>query len=630
MTSADNENGARWPINSLLRQLRPDPGFEIERAVFASYSADLRVVAAVLMALTGSAQDPEVASRVRFAQALRKLRGKVAFVVQRGRIHKPKALAAVSALLDRFIFEADCPEGIIENAHSWHPKFAVTKWRNERDASNGTWRVWLGSRNLTRDLSRDVGLLLTEGNYSLSHSSSKSLLAAVDQLQSWLPDNVRPLRSQDVLSLKQAKWKLPVGVRNISLHWIAGTSEFPQGPQQYDRAIVVSPFIDAASIHSAIAWMKPGLQPVIAAPEVELQRECPPGWDPEKKADVRILHGSPDDGLPYRPLPSAKEPGNDDTADQEDELDRSDEASRIHAKLIYLSSGKSRYLWLGSPNFTDRGWTRNFELAARLEATFSNNDWFDALNGIIRVCQTYVPAHQEEAAADRAKDLLEKTRKALCLNLKVQQRRDKNRVQLHAEQPLPPLPAGMELRVSSPWPNCSSNIWMPGNKSADLGALPLELCSDFVLFELALDGIPAHWIMRVPFYPPLADDRDNAGLSTYLGPAGYMDLIAAQLTSSFSGSSPPWDAPPDHPPVPKGLGWKHIKGPTLEALLRLYISDKTAFAAFGETVSIFRQEAHRWPARDVNTEALWQELDAFNRLWDDLGNHLLKRAVRGT
>lgn len=630
MTSETERKSRDWPVNSLLRQLRPEPGYTIERAVFASYSADLRVVAAVLLALTGSTQDPELGNRVRFAQALRRLRRRVAFVVQRGRIHKPKALASISGLLDRYVFEANCPEGAANGAHSWHPKFAIMKWRNEKEGTSA-WRFWLGSRNLTRDLSRDVGLLLTEGDYALSDQSSTSLTAAVNRLQRWLPDEVRPMRPQDVHDFTQAKWKLPTGVRALSFHWVPAADQFPQVRQECDKAIVISPFVDSTSINRSISWMKPGVLPIVVAPEVELQRECPLGSSAVSKVDLRVLHGSPDDGLPYDPPPPPKDSAGETTDSNEGELDRSDEASSIHAKLIFLSSGKTKRLWLGSPNFTDRGWRRNYELAAQLEGTSSNSEWFDELNEIIKVCEAYTPVVRIETLADRTRDLLEQVRKSLCHELKAHQRKHQEHVQLHAEQPLRALPPGMTLSISSPWLSQKGVPWPGGATSVDLGVLPLEACTDFLVFELTLDDSSVNWIMRIPFDPPLADDRDNAGLYSYLGPAGFLQLIGAELHDYTSGSSPPWDAPPDEDdPSTKRATWKHVKAPTLEALLGLYVQDRARFADLARSIASFRQEAHRWPARDANSEELWRELDDFNRLWDGLGIKLAEREPRGT
>src|SRR3546814_8687509 len=83
-----------------------------------------------------------------------KLRGKARIVIQRGRLAKMRRTPKVAAVLDQFVREVD----IDEATGSWHPKAALIKLR----AGDGTatWRLWIGSRNLTECVNRDIGLLL--------------------------------------------------------------------------------------------------------------------------------------------------------------------------------------------------------------------------------------------------------------------------------------------------------------------------------------------------------------------------------------------------------------------------------------------------------------------------------------
>src|SRR5438477_120620 len=84
-----------------------------------------------------------------------------------------------AALRDKFLFEAACDE----RRRSWHPKFAVMRWTRPEDKARA-WRAWLGSRNLTRDLSRDAGLLLAESADANAGSALLGLRSAVEGLQS--------------------------------------------------------------------------------------------------------------------------------------------------------------------------------------------------------------------------------------------------------------------------------------------------------------------------------------------------------------------------------------------------------------------------------------------------------------
>src|SRR5205823_360456 len=102
----------------------------------------------------------------------------------------------------------------------------------------------------------------------------------------------------------------------------------------------------------------------IVAAEVELARACTP--ELASAAELYTFAASPEEGLAYESLESQT---NVDVGDTERELDRSDEASTYHAKLIYLRSPTEKRLWLGSANLTQRAWSRNVEIVAELTAT---------------------------------------------------------------------------------------------------------------------------------------------------------------------------------------------------------------------------------------------------------------------
>src|SRR3546814_6644710 len=80
----------------------------------------------------------------------------------------------VAAVLDQFVREVD----IDEATGSWHPKAALIKLR----AGDGTatWRLWIGSRNLTECVNRDIGLLLVSAaKRSEEHTSELQSLMRI-------------------------------------------------------------------------------------------------------------------------------------------------------------------------------------------------------------------------------------------------------------------------------------------------------------------------------------------------------------------------------------------------------------------------------------------------------------------
>src|SRR5207247_1910367 len=163
--------------------------------------------------------------------------------------------------------------------------------------------------------------------------------------------------------------------------WLDGSEDgFPKIDPPQQHVIVVSPFVDADRLRGALKWVQQGTKPIILSSDVELGRACASCPELAEDLDMRTCSIGVEEGTPYeQPLPHAE----DDAGDTEREVDRSDEASGYHAKLIYLRRGRERRLWMGSANLTDRGWSRNFELAAELISTGAKDPWAAVLRDIV-------------------------------------------------------------------------------------------------------------------------------------------------------------------------------------------------------------------------------------------------------
>ncbi len=600
-----------WPTHSLLAQFRPEPGWELDRACFAAYSADVRVVTAALLALAGSATEPELGSRVQLIQAIRRLRGRAAFVVQRGRIHWPRNLPKVAALLDRFLFEAECDE----RRRSWHPKFALMRWRRPEDGVFA-WRAWLGSRNLTRDLSRDSGLLLVEATHPNYGQPLRGLALSARALQANLPARMARFSEPELEALAAVRWAAPKGIGKMQVHWLDGTRKaFPE-VRGLRRVIVVSPFVDAQSMDAACKWLGDGGRLAIVASEPELARTCTA--ELASNAELYTFPAAPEEGLAYEAMPSQ---ANVDEGDAEREIDRSDEAGAYHAKLIYLRSATERRLWLGSPNLTQRAWSRNFEIVADLVAA-GRDPWSAVLEDLVRHANRFeLPTRQEEKEEDRTEEL----RKVLCVELDCHQERNGDDVSLVATR-WPKDPQGkVELLVGLPWADRVPVAWPWGETRLSLGQLKLEECSDFLLFVLRDGEDETGWLMHAPFRPALKEDRDRTAVASYLGPDGYLRLISEELQPARS-SAPPWDAPQ------RGSGGRNSPVglyrdlPTLEGLLRLSIREPERLKAVAKTVAMLEQEAAKWSMDSTLRAEDREALDAFRRLWAEVGVPLTEKS----
>lgn len=618
--NASEKPADKWATNALLAQLRPPPDCELQAAVFASYSADLRVVAAVLLALAGKSQDPDRSSRVHFVQAIRRLVRRVAFVVQRGRLHRPSRLHNIAGLLDRFVFEAPCDEG--RGGRSWHPKLALISWQHITTKER-SWRLWLGSRNLTRDLSRDVGLLLTPGDRALSATSKRALVDAVGRLQEWLPADRsgRPFEALDLQSLAHAKWALPPGVADIELAWLAGQEAFPNPAEPLDEALVISPFIDKSSIDRAVEWMKGGRRPSVLASMSDLAMHFPEYRADGTPVDLRVMSDAPDGGFAYEP-PLGAPSSLDEQESAEQEVDRSDEAELIHAKLIYQRRGARGRLWLGSPNFTRRGWHGNFEFATRMEVHGANHPWAQTIRDLIASAVQY-ESRATTVPVSAVADLVEETRSWISAHFQPIQRRHDDGVRLETKIALEIRHPAMVLKLSSPWTETADATWPAGASHVDLAPLALELQGEFLRFTLSCEGVLASWLMRVPFEPPLEQARDHAVLLAYLGPRGFLDLVASELGAGAPERSPPWDTPDVFgATLATAAGGKRKSALTLEALLKLRLRDPDQFRWVAQTVEAFLVDEASWQGALSSDVALAGEVEEFRTLWSSIGRYL--------
>lgn len=221
-----------WPALSFLEGLRPGADETVELALLAAYSADLGSIGAALLALAGKDNDAGRGSPSDFADAVESLRGKARIVIQRGRLARMRRTQKVAAVLDQFVREVDLDEA----TGSWHPKAALIKLR--KDDGGVSWRLWLGSRNLTECVNRDIGLLL------VSASKGGSQIAGVDDVARALAEQarlkgVRP--SSFATAVSSVSWRSPTGVKVRCREFVGlrepETSRFLSLPQAPTRLL---------------------------------------------------------------------------------------------------------------------------------------------------------------------------------------------------------------------------------------------------------------------------------------------------------------------------------------------------------------------------------------------------------
>lgn len=607
-----------WPALSFLECLRPGPNENIELALLASYSADLGTIGATLLALAGKDTDSGRGSPSDFADAVERLRGKVRIIIQRGRLAKMRRTPRIAAVLDQFVREVDFDEA----SRSWHPKAALVR---TRDADgNVSWRLWIGSRNLTENTNRDIGLLL------LSAEKGGACIPGVENLARALAERaafkgVRP----DSLGAAVAKlgWRAPAGVRVERIHWSDGTGNMavPVPGTSTDEIVVVSPFIDKTFLDQQAAHgSKPArlvllttireierIGPSLAAFDDLLVLDAPdyPVGDPEPDADIAVAASDrdPSDG-------------------GEGELGRG-----LHAKLLFMRAGQRRRLWLGSANATMRAWTgRNVEVTAELVVTEPVERGLKALTGSARLVKAPLVEHApdaislEEEALERARAQVA-ARWAAQLGFGEEGACLKHRCDLHPGGPHPD-ERNIALEVGTLHGELVG--WPFGQTVVPLGPLPPAERSEFVRLRVSCAGKGLSWLQRAPADPPFGEDRDRAAFVRLLGARGFLLWLAGLLADDGREGEGDWthDGPRDRadPSVNASLDFAL---PTLEDMLAAWARDPEKFHQIEQRVSQYLpavlEEARR---EDPQTADL---LRRFDDLWGKVRRGLGVAEIKG-
>jgi hypothetical protein len=126
------------PLISFSEVLLPEPGWRVDHAVLATYSADLVVLVSALISLSGTELDQRAkGTRAELVHAMSSLRDRVRILVQAGRVSLPGTPRAILGLLDEFVMEIDANEEF----HSWHPKAALVRYVCDARPGDCQWRL---------------------------------------------------------------------------------------------------------------------------------------------------------------------------------------------------------------------------------------------------------------------------------------------------------------------------------------------------------------------------------------------------------------------------------------------------------------------------------------------------------
>jgi hypothetical protein len=602
-----------WPAFSFTEALSPPDGWKTDCAIFGTYSADLVVVVTVLLALTGCDLDNRhKGSRVELVKAIEALRGKVCILAQAGRVSLSSPPRPILKLLDKFLKTVDADESV----GSWHPKMCLVRYNNIEDLDDYQWRLWIGSRNLTRALNWETGLTLTSRSDGKGHhieglAATGEALARRAKLVNFSPAAIGA-------ELAGLTWDCPPGSEVHRLDFIGPglRKGYPTPPSDSERVFVVSPFLDLSTVRELSRWGGAKARRTLVSTAMELQRlfrEDDAVFDAFENVRMHQVPELVGEGADIRD----QEANGAVEAAESEEL----EPAGLHAKLYFAAQGPRRQLWLGSANATVRAWQgRNFEIVAELSIS---RDVAEAIDEFVAIHSQQFVAGSQSPPIDEDEEALESARRALSCQWPLRQRIADQELEIIAAGP-PPIPdVSIDIEIAAldgtwtTWPRSANRISLPGLRRWQR--------SDFVQLRVMRGERSCSWVQVAPCEPPPDEERDHALIAQYLDPKTFLIWLRSILTDEPArAAGGDWDAEWSSPVPSIGVVpgiWDVGLMPTVEEILRSWARDSSAFCAADKKVQTYLVELER-RAQENAAVADVDLLKAFRQTWSALASEL--------
>jgi hypothetical protein len=582
---------------AILDLFRPPQGFRTEAALVSTYSADLVSCLAVLIAMDGTAADTARYGRIEALRALQRLRGRVLFVAQQGRLAWNEAGdTRVLSLFDRMTRVVPPPGP----RRAFHPKLVIA--RQVADHGAERFVLSISSRNLTPQSDWDMGIgLVTEGGSNAGTRQLPGLSQFVTGIceAAGSPDHAEKIGGA---GLDSARFRLPPGIEDVELGFTTPTmarsfkatllASIPRG----ERALLVSPFLSAEMVRNAIQHLggdqadvllvsgRPALDKVARTPVRPLLREGKPG----EAASALPLE------LPTAEDDPESTPESDDPEEQEDR--------GLHAKVFGSATGKSAVVVLGSANLTTPAWLGgNWEAFVRIsgdrKALFDPLwEWAESTAAIYRVPPvSEIPTAREDA--------LEELRDALAACA----------ISLHdgPEFSTVTAPAVGEAASRS---SCKIDVarltrpraWMTWAPAADGVKLPpcvLRERTRFLLFRLRGSEGTRTFVHPAEVTPAIEEDRDRHVFVDVLGVDDFLAYFQSLLTGEIPAAA---GDPTDVGGSKEARGGAENAPPLfhLEDLLRRLVEEPRSISELEATVSTYAELMRRAATTDVQRARL--------------------------
>ncbi|WP_206951949.1 phospholipase D family protein [Trinickia acidisoli] len=565
-----------------------------------------------MLALTGRDLDNGRGSRADMAEAVESLKGRVGIAIQRGRLAKPQRMVKIAAVFDQFVSEVP----LNESQGSWHPKIALVCY--ERGGEASSWRLWIGSKNLTKAWNLDFGLVLEAGAQDRHARSVEGVADLGRHLASFcaLP-GAHPAAVYE--QLDGLKWTMPRGVkvRRIVLKRDQLTEVDLPAVGRADRIVLVSPFLDGAFVKRIGTWGDKQTSHVLISTEMAVRKlACQVGSPLTRFANNVYVYDQPE---PDSSAPRLAEAPDTALAD----VVREDEVIPfgLHAKILAVATGRTVRMWVGSANATQRGWGEgNTEVIAELECDVAALDGLNHLEGLGRPVDVD-RLRKEPVEPDHLTERLEACRRVLAESLDARLHRDDDRFTLRATY-APTLPdPEVSLRIGLA--TAETVAWHSGQQDVLLGSISPAEQTGLVRIQLLLAGQSCEWLQKFEIEPGLVAERDRDAIAAHLGPQQFLVWVRAMLNgSSADPDDPNWDDDesdtPDEPDdtnesahrqTRKAYQFQRI---TLEEMLSSWSRDPQAFATAQARIDAYAEAVLR---TTVPTAAEQVHIEQLRSVW---------------
>ena len=555
---------------SYLDAIRPEPGWTTDLSLMTSYSSDMVVLVAVMLALAGLDDESGSGNRIDFANAHEKLRDRLRFIVQAGRITSPKGKPAILGIMDRFVREVR----FNEHERSWHPKLALVRY-TQPEQNHVQWRFWIGSRNLTRDASYDIGLLLV-ANHNPAEDGME--IAGMGDIGRVLMKMAR-LRTHTPASIKReldsAQWIAPsdITIRRVELRHDGHITGLPDAPKELQELLVVSPFMDGGTIRQLGTWGGMKTRRLLLSTRTALTKLLEQARRPTVGFEQLLFMDAPDD--------ESESVKFEELGDEAEQLLRG-----LHAKLICAKMRDGARVWLGSANTTARGWQgKNTEAIVELDI---NEKLYGDLREFVAKGTVLTPDKENDIDTDPNEKLIEDVRKYVVSAWDAKLSIRSNTPILSNKAALNPGFSGVKMKVGL---LTSCPVECPaGDKIIELPKITTYQITEFVVVKLNIGDLQAEWIQKVELTSGLPHDRDQRALAQYLTPRVFLEWIRSLLHPEWvPDDDEKWDEETKksrrrgESPTVSAPWW----APSLEEVLRAWARNPEAIALVDQKIKTY-------------------------------------------